>query len=123
VVNSSDNGRCPCSQARCSFDVPADDLLHPKLLKPAEVPNTWAELAADAKADPSKYKLVTYPVNNPLNYARIYGLIRLLGADKVWSYFDAMAPASKTFNEGLDALTQIHCGGFADPPTGPPLGP
>src|SRR3979411_726495 len=83
----------------------------PKLLTAAEVPTTWAQLAADSKANPSKYKLVSYPVSNPLNYAGIYGLIQVLGADKVWSYYDAMAPQTKTFNEGLDALTQILQGG------------
>jgi iron(III) transport system substrate-binding protein len=83
----------------------------PKLLTPSEVPTTWEQLAARAKADPAKYKLVTYPITNPLDYAGIYGLIHILGQDKVWSYYDAMAPASKTFNEGLDALTQILQGG------------
>jgi iron(III) transport system substrate-binding protein len=83
----------------------------PKLLNPSDVPTTWAQLAADAKADPAKYKLVTYPITNPLDYAGVYGLIHVLGQDKVWSYYDAMAPASKTFNEGLDALTQILQGG------------
>jgi iron(III) transport system substrate-binding protein len=83
----------------------------PKLLAPTEVPTTWAQLAADAKADPTKYRMVSYPVTNPLNYAGIYGLIHILGADKVWSYFDALAPVTKTYNEGLDGLTQIVQGG------------
>jgi iron(III) transport system substrate-binding protein len=83
----------------------------PKLLTPAEVPTTYAELAAAAKANPKKYKLVSYPIANPLNYGGIYGLIKILGPDKVWSYYDAMAPQTKTFNEGLDALTQIVQGG------------
>jgi iron(III) transport system substrate-binding protein len=83
----------------------------PKLLAPAEVPNTYADLAAAAKSNPGKYKLVSYPIANPLNYAGIYGLIHTLGADKVWSYYDAMAPQTKTFNEGLDSLTQILQGG------------
>jgi len=83
----------------------------PKLLAQAEVPTTWAQLAADAKADPARYKLVSYPIENPLNYAGIYGLIHILGAGKVWSYYDALAPNTKTFNEGLDALTQVLQGG------------
>jgi iron(III) transport system substrate-binding protein len=83
----------------------------PKLLTPAQVPTTYAQLAADAKSDPAKYKLVSYPISNPLNYAGIYGLIHILGADKVWSYYDAIAPQTKTFNEGLDAMTQILQGG------------
>jgi iron(III) transport system substrate-binding protein len=83
----------------------------PKLLTAAQVPTTWAQLAADAKASPAKYRLVSYPVSNPLDYAGIYGLIHILGAGKVWSYYDAMAPETKTYNEGLTALTQILQGG------------
>jgi iron(III) transport system substrate-binding protein len=83
----------------------------PKLLTPSQVPTTWAQLAADAKANPSKYKLVSYPISNPLNYGGIYGLIHLLGASKVWSYYQAMAPVTKTYDEGLAALTQIVQGG------------
>ena len=83
----------------------------PKLISAAEVPTTYAQLAANAKADPAKYKLVSYPISNPLDYAGIYGLIHILGADKVWSYYDAMAPQTKTYNEGLDGLTQVVQGG------------
>jgi len=83
----------------------------PKLLTKAEVPTTWAQLAADAKAHPGTYKLVSYPVSNPLDYGGIYGLIHLLGATKVWSYYQAMAPVTKTYDEGLAALTQILQGG------------
>jgi iron(III) transport system substrate-binding protein len=83
----------------------------PKLLTAAQVPTTWAQLAADAKASPARYRLVSYPVSNPLDYAGIYGLIHILGAGKVWSYYDAMAPETKTYSEGLTALTQILQGG------------
>lgn len=83
----------------------------PRLLTAAQVPTTWAQLAADAKASPAKYRLVSYPVSNPLDYAGIYGLIHILGAGKVWSYYDAMAPETKTYDEGLTALTQILQGG------------
>jgi iron(III) transport system substrate-binding protein len=79
----------------------------PKLLTPAQVPHTWAQLAADAKANPGKYKMVSYIIGNELNYAGIYGLIHILGAAKVWSYYQAMAPQTKTFSDGLTALTQI----------------
>jgi len=51
---------------------PALLVYNPKLLTPSEVPRTWAQLAADAKADPGKYKLVSYPISNPLNYGGIY---------------------------------------------------
>lgn len=83
----------------------------PKLLSPQEVPDTYAKLAADTKSDPAKYRLVSYPIDNSLDYGAIYGLIHILGANKLWSYYDAMAPNTKTFNEGLDALTQITGGG------------
>jgi iron(III) transport system substrate-binding protein len=102
------------SQGRGVYVMSAEPSLlaySPKLLAPADVPTTWAQMAADAKADPAKYKMVSYPVTNPLDYAGIYGLIHILGADKVWSYFDALAPVTKTYNEGLDALTQIVQGG------------
>lgn len=79
----------------------------PKLLTPAEVPTTWAKLAADVKADPAKYKLVSYQISNPLGYAAVYGLIHILGAPKVWSYFDALAPVTKTYYDGTDQLTQV----------------
>jgi iron(III) transport system substrate-binding protein len=83
----------------------------PKLLTATQVPHTWAQLAADAKANPAKYKMVSYPVSNPLDYAGIYGLIHLLDASKTWSYFDALGPVTKTYDEGLTALTQIVQGG------------
>lgn len=79
----------------------------PKLLSRSEVPATWAQLAADAKADPARYKMVSYPVSNPLDYAGIYGLIHILGAAKTWRYVDALAPVTKTYDEGLTQLTQV----------------
>jgi iron(III) transport system substrate-binding protein len=82
-----------------------------KLLTPSQVPKTWAQLAADARANPGKYKLVSYPISNPLNYGGIYGLIHILGAAKVWSYYDAMAPVTKTFDDGLSSLTYMLQGG------------
>lgn len=83
----------------------------PKLLTPSEVPATWAQLAADAKADPAKYKMVSYPVTNPLDYAGIYGLIHILGAAKTWRYIGALAPVTKTYDEGLVQLAQVVQGG------------
>ena len=82
-----------------------------KLLTPSQVPKTWAQLAADARANPGRYKLVSYPISNPLNYGGIYGLIHILGAAKVWSYYDAMAPVTKTFDDGLSSLTYMLQGG------------
>ncbi len=82
-----------------------------KLLTGSQVPTTYAQLAADAKANPGKYKLVSYDITNPLNYAGIYGLTHVLGAPKLWSYYRAMAPVTKTFNDGLTALTYMLQGG------------
>jgi len=82
-----------------------------KLLTPSQVPRTWAQLAADAKANPARYKLASYPISNPLNYGGIYGLIHVLGVGKVWSYYNAMAPVTKTFDDGLTALTYMLQGG------------
>ena len=82
-----------------------------KLLTPSQVPKTWAQLAADAKANPAKYKMVSYPITNPLNYGGIYGLIHVLGADKVWSYYEAIAPVTKTFDDGLTSLSYMLQGG------------
>jgi iron(III) transport system substrate-binding protein len=82
-----------------------------KLLTPSQVPKTWAQLAADAKANPAKYKLVSYGITNPLNYGGIYGLIHVLGAGKVWSYYNAMAPVTKTFDDGLTGLAYVLQGG------------
>jgi iron(III) transport system substrate-binding protein len=82
-----------------------------KLLTPSQVPKTWAQLATDAKANPAKYKMVSYTISNPLNYGGIYGLIHVLGASKVWSYYDAMAPVTKTFEDGLSGLAYMVQGG------------
>ena len=83
----------------------------PKKIQPGEVPATWDQLAADAKSDPAKYKLVSYPISNPLDYAGVYGLTHLLGPDKTWADFSALGPATTTYNEGLDQLTQVVQGG------------
>lgn len=86
---------------------------NPKLLSPSEVPHTWAQLAADAKADPAKYKMVSYPITNPLDYAGVYGLTHILGNDKTFGYFSELAPVTTTYNEGLSQLTQVVQGGAA----------
>jgi len=102
------------NQSHGVFVMSAEPILlayNAKLLTPSQVPKTWAQLAADAKADPSKYKMVSYGISNPLNYGGIYGLIHVLGAGKVWSYYDAMAPVTKTFDDGLTALAYMVQGG------------
>src|SRR5258707_11731937 len=62
-------------------------------------------------ASSAQYKLVSYSITNPLNYAGIYGLTHVLGAAKVWSYYDALAPVTKTFDDGLTALAYMLQGG------------
>jgi iron(III) transport system substrate-binding protein len=90
---------------------PILEAFNTKLLNQEQVPTSYAQLAANAKADPARYPLVSYPIDNPLAYAAIYGLIHILGADKAWSYVDAVAPNTKTYNEGLDGLQQLIQGG------------
>jgi iron(III) transport system substrate-binding protein len=86
---------------------------NPKLLKPNEVPTTYAQMAADAKANPAKYKFASYPIDNPLAYAAYYGLIHILGSDPVWQDVTALAPTTKTFAEGLDGLQAMIQGGVS----------
>ncbi len=92
-------------------DEPVLLVYNQKLLTPAQVPTSYAQLAADVKADPTTYPLVSYPISNPLDYGAIYGLLHILGPDKVWSYYDAYGPHTKTYNEGLDGLQQVVQGG------------
>jgi iron(III) transport system substrate-binding protein len=82
-----------------------------KLLQPSEVPHTYAQLAQDVKANPSKFKLVSYPVTNPLAYGAIYGLIHILGAKTTWQYLSSLGPNTKTFDAGLDGLQYMLQGG------------
>ncbi|MGA8370482.1 MAG: hypothetical protein WB765_10165, partial [Acidimicrobiales bacterium] len=56
-----------------------------KLLTASEVPTTYAQLVRDVTANPAKFKLVSYPITNPLAYGAVYGLIHILGAKTVWS--------------------------------------
>jgi iron(III) transport system substrate-binding protein len=84
-----------------------------KLLSAASAPDSYAALAAAVKADPSKYPLVSYPIDNQLGYGAIYGLIKILGWDKYWSIQDQLAPNTKTYSEGLTGLTQVTSGAAA----------
>lgn len=81
-----------------------------KLLSGSAIPTSYDNLATLAKADPAKYPMVTYPVDNQFGYSAIYGLIHILGWDKFWSIVDQLAPASKTYSEGLTQLTQVVTG-------------
>jgi iron(III) transport system substrate-binding protein len=81
-----------------------------KLLTAASVPDSYTSLAAAVKAEPTKYPLVSYPIDNQLGYGAIYGLIKVLGWDKYWSIQDQLAPNTKTYSEGLTGLTQVTSG-------------
>ncbi|MEZ0094457.1 ABC transporter substrate-binding protein [Streptacidiphilus sp. EB129] len=80
---------------------------NPRLISGARVPTTYAQLAADAKANPSTYPLVSYSPANPLGYNAVYGLVHVLGADQTYSDLDALGPRTKTFDEGLDGLNHL----------------
>ncbi len=82
-----------------------------KLLTASEVPTTYAQLVRDVTANPAKFKLVSYPITNPLAYGAVYGLIHILGAKTVWSDLKVLGPNTKTFNEGLDGLQYMVQGG------------
>jgi iron(III) transport system substrate-binding protein len=79
----------------------------------SSIPDNYTALADAVKADSSKYKLVSYPIDNQLGYGAIYGLIKVLGWDKYWSIQDQLAPNTKTYSEGLTGLTQIASGAAA----------
>jgi iron(III) transport system substrate-binding protein len=84
-----------------------------KLLTASQAPDSYAGLAAAVKAEPAKYPLVSYPIENQLGYGAIYGLIKILGWDKYWAIQDQLAPNTKTYSEGLTGLTQISTGAAA----------
>jgi iron(III) transport system substrate-binding protein len=84
-----------------------------KLLTAASAPDSYAALAAAVKADPAKLQLVSYPIDNGLGYAAIYGLIKILGWDAYWAIQDQLAPNTKTYSEGLAGLTQVANGAAA----------
>jgi iron(III) transport system substrate-binding protein len=81
-----------------------------KIVAAGSAPTSYAALAAAVKADPTKYKLASYPIDNQLGYSAIYGLIKVLGWDAYWALQDQLAPNTKTFSEGLTALQQVAGG-------------
>jgi iron(III) transport system substrate-binding protein len=81
-----------------------------KLLSAASAPDSYAKLAAAVKAEPSKYPLASYPIDNQLGYSAVYGLIQVIGWDQFWSIQDVLAPNTKTYSEGLTALQQVAAG-------------
>jgi iron(III) transport system substrate-binding protein len=81
-----------------------------KLLTGSAVPNSYAQLAQYVKAQPAKYPLATYTIDNTLNQAAIYGLTHILGDSAAWSVYDQVAPNSKTYSDGVDQVTQVATG-------------
>src|SRR5260370_1067677 len=75
---------------------PVVEVYNPKLLAAAQVPRTYAQLAADTASNPAKYKLVSYPIHDPLNYAAIYGRIHLLGWAHLWHHYSPLQPPPPT---------------------------
>jgi iron(III) transport system substrate-binding protein len=63
------------------------------------------------RSNSGKFKLVSYPITNPLAYGAIYGLIHILGAKTAWQEISALAPNTKTFDAGLDGLQYLVQGG------------
>jgi iron(III) transport system substrate-binding protein len=93
-------------------DEPVITVYSPKLLTPAEVPTSYAQLAQDVRKDPAKYNLNTVSVvSNGLAYTAVYGLLHILGAKKTWNYFDAYGPHSTVFADSLGGLQQLTQGG------------
>jgi iron(III) transport system substrate-binding protein len=90
---------------------PILEVYNTKLLSAAEVPTTYTALAKAAQANPQKYSLVSYTIDNALNYTAIYGLNKILGSSRLWRAYDALAPHTKTFPEGLVGLQEIIQGG------------
>ena len=81
-----------------------------KLLSASSAPDSYSGLVAAVKANPSKYSLVSYAIDDQYAYGAIYGLIKILGWDTYWALQDQLAANTKTYNEGLTQLTQVATG-------------
>ena len=100
-------------QARGLYIMAADPVIvgfNTKLLSSAEIPTSYADLAAKVTADPAKYKLNTYTIDNTFGYAAIYGLVHILGEDQAWKILDRLGPNSITYAEGTRGLTDLISG-------------
>jgi iron(III) transport system substrate-binding protein len=82
------------------------------VMSPEPILSAYNEKLAQAvKANAGKFKLVSYPITNPLAYGAVYGLIHLLGAKTVWQELSVLGPNTKTFDAGLDGLQYMLQGG------------
>jgi iron(III) transport system substrate-binding protein len=100
-------------QARGLYVMAADPVIvgfNTKLLSSAEIPTSYADLAAKVTADPAKYKLNTYTIDNNFGYAAIYGLVHILGEDQAWKILDQLGPNSVTYAEGTRGLADLISG-------------
>jgi iron(III) transport system substrate-binding protein len=86
---------------------------NPKLVPDADVPTSYAKLVTAIQTKPGVFahKLVTYPIDNGLGYAAIYGMDHIAGSATVDTWLNALGPNSKTFGEGLSAVKEILQGG------------
>lgn len=82
-----------------------------KMLRAAQVPTTYAQLASEVKAGPGTFPLTSYSPANPLGYAAVYGLVHILGASTVYADLDTLGTHTKTYDEGLDGLQYMAQGG------------
>jgi len=86
---------------------------NPKLVPAGQVPTSYAQLVAAIQSNPGVFahKLVTYPIDNALGYAAIYGMEQIVGKDTVNTWLNSLGPNSKSFGEGLDAMKEVLQGG------------
>lgn len=86
---------------------------NPKLVPAGQAPSSYAQLVGAIQSTPDVFahKLVTYPIDNGLGYAAIYGMDHIAGSDTTDSWLNALGPNSKTFGEGLDAMKEVLQGG------------
>jgi len=84
----------------------------PKLIPAGQTPTSYAQLVAAVQSNPNAFahKLVSYPIDNSLGYSAIYGMEQIAGKDTVNRWLDALGPNTKTFGEGLSAMTQVLSG-------------
>jgi iron(III) transport system substrate-binding protein len=100
-------------QGRGLYTMSADPVIvgfNTKVLSGSEIPTSYADLAAKVQADPAKYKLTTYTIDNTFGYAAVYGLLHILGEEQGWKILDQLGPNSTTYAEGTRQLTDLISG-------------
>jgi iron(III) transport system substrate-binding protein len=85
----------------------------PTMIPADQTPTSYAQLMARVRSNPKVFahKLVSYTIDNPLGYAAIYGMEQIAGKNTVNQWLDALGPNTKTFGEGLSAMTEVLSGG------------